>query len=194
MTNQLDKPKKWEDNLSSHLEQRHKSLNKLEAEIGEYKEEVSALRSKLEEARKQAQGTEKIMESLVIIGHVDEAKKEKNTMICQIKAKDEEILKLKFDLNLLKAETCKSTRIMEEMESSLAKENEEIFRMKSYIISLKTEENEVIRIKDEFEKQLAKKNNGCEILEEEIISLRKKVEGMDKFLKSSQALDDMLSD
>ena len=53
MTNQLDKAKKREDTLSSHLEQRHKSLNKHEAEIGQYKEEVSSLRSQLEEARKQ---------------------------------------------------------------------------------------------------------------------------------------------
>ena len=43
MKNQLDKAKKREDTLSSHLEQRHKSLNKHEAEIGQYKEEVSSL-------------------------------------------------------------------------------------------------------------------------------------------------------
>ena len=67
MTNQLHKPKKQEDNLSSHLEQRHQILNKLEAEIDQYKEEVSSLRSQLEEVRKQAQGTEKTMEALVII-------------------------------------------------------------------------------------------------------------------------------
>ena len=34
MTNQLDKANKREDTLSSQLEQRHKSLNKLEEEIG----------------------------------------------------------------------------------------------------------------------------------------------------------------
>lgn len=43
MINQLDKAKKWDDTLSSHLKQRHKSLNKLEAEIGQYKEKVSSL-------------------------------------------------------------------------------------------------------------------------------------------------------
>ena len=52
MTNQLDKAKKQEDTLSSHLEQRHNSSNELEADIGQYKEEVSSLRSQLEEARK----------------------------------------------------------------------------------------------------------------------------------------------
>ena len=79
------------------------------------------------------------------------------------------------------------------MERSLANENQEIFKIKSKIISLKMEANETAHIKEEIEKQLAKKNNECERLEEEIVSLRKMVEGMDKTLKSSQALDDMLS-
>ena len=108
MTNQLDKAKKWEDTLSSHLEQRHKSLKKLDVEIGQYKEEISSLRSQLEEARKQAQGAEKGMEALTFIeGQVDEVEKERNTMVCQLKEKDEEIFKLKSDINLLKAETWK---------------------------------------------------------------------------------------
>jgi len=78
------------------------------------------------------------------------------------------------------------------MESSEAK-NEEIFKMKSNIISLKIVADEATHSKEETEKQLAKKNNECERLEEEIVLLRKKVEGMNKILKSSQALDDMLS-
>ena len=90
MTNQLDKAKKREEALSSHLEQRLKSLNNLEAEIGQYKEEVSSLRSQLEEAREQAQGVEKVMETLAFIeGQVDEAENEKNTMICQLEEKGE---------------------------------------------------------------------------------------------------------
>ncbi len=52
MINKLDKAKKHEDTLSSHLEQRNKISNKLEAKIGQYKEEVSFLRSQLEEERK----------------------------------------------------------------------------------------------------------------------------------------------
>ena len=63
MTNQLDKANKMEEALSSHLEQRFKSLKNLEVEIGEYKEEVSSLRSQLEEARKQVHGHEKVMET-----------------------------------------------------------------------------------------------------------------------------------
>lgn len=107
-------------------------MNKLEAKIDQYKEEVSSLKSRLEEARELAQGDEKTMEALAIIeGHVDEAEKERNTMTCQLKSKDEEIFKLKSNINLLKAKTCKSTRIKEEMDNSVAKENEEIFEMKS---------------------------------------------------------------
>ena len=52
MTNQLDKAKKREDTFSSHLEQRHNYLNKLEAKFGQYKEDVSSLKSQLEEAKK----------------------------------------------------------------------------------------------------------------------------------------------
>ena len=112
MKNQLDKAKKTEEYLSSHLEQRHKSLNKLEAKNGQYKEEVSSFRSQLEEARKQAQGAEKLMETLAFIeGQVDEAEKERHTKICQLEEKDEEIFKLKSDINILKAETCETTRI-----------------------------------------------------------------------------------
>ena len=67
MTNQLDKEKKREETLLGQLEQRFKILKKLEADIGQYKEEVSSLRYQLEEARKQAQGIKKTMEALVII-------------------------------------------------------------------------------------------------------------------------------
>jgi len=135
-----------------------------------------------------------MMEALAIIeGQVDKVEKERNTMICQLKAKDGEIFKLKSNINLLKDETCKATGIKDEMERSIAKENEEIFKMKSDIISLKIEENEAIFIKEEIEKQLAKNTNDCKILEEVIVTFRRKVEGMDKILKSPQALDDMLS-
>ena len=100
--------------MSSHLQQRLKSLNNPEVEIGQYKEEVSSLKSQLEESRKQAQGAKKVMETLAFIeGQVNEAENERNTMICQLKEKDEEILKLKLDINLLKAKTCEATRIKE---------------------------------------------------------------------------------
>lgn len=52
MTNQLNKAKKQEDILSSQLEQRHKRVNKLVEEIGQYKVEVSSLKSELQEVRK----------------------------------------------------------------------------------------------------------------------------------------------
>ena len=120
----MDKAKKREETLSSHLEQRLKSLNSLEVETSQYKEEVSSLRSQLEEERKQAQGVEKVMETLEFIEwQINEEEKERNTMICQLEEKDEEILKLKSYINLLKAETCEATRIKEEMERSLENEN-----------------------------------------------------------------------
>ena len=59
--------------------------------------------------------------------------------------------------------------------------------------SLKIVAAEATHSKEETEEQHAKKNNECERLEEEIVLLRKKVEGMNTILKSSQALDDMLS-
>lgn len=66
MINKLDKENKREETLSIHLEKRLKSLNKLEVEIGQYKEEVSSLRSQLE-VRKQTQGAKKVMVSLAFI-------------------------------------------------------------------------------------------------------------------------------
>ena len=65
--------------------------------------------------------------------------------------------------------------------------------MKTDIISFKIVAAEATRSKEEIEEQLAKRNDVCEKLEEEIVFLRKKVEGMNKIMKSSQALDDMLS-
>ena len=61
-------------------------MNKLEAEIGRYKEDVSSLRSQLEEAMNQALGAEKVMEDLAFIeGQVEEAEKGRNIMTHQLK-------------------------------------------------------------------------------------------------------------
>ena len=60
------------------------------------------------------------MEALEVIeGQVDEARKERNTMICQIIAKDEEIFKMKSDIISLKIEADEATRIKEETENNL---------------------------------------------------------------------------
>ena len=114
-------------------------------------------------------------------------------MICQLEEKDEKILKLKLHVNLLKAETCEATRIKEEMESSLAKENEDVFIMKSNIISLKIEAHEETRMMEEMKKQLVRKDEDCEKLKGEIVLLKKEVDLLNKKLKSSQTLDDILS-
>ena len=113
-------------------------VNKLVEEIGQYKVEVSSLKSELQEARKQTQGAEKKMKS----GQAND---------------------------------------------------EEVSKMKTEIISFKIVAAEATRSKEEIEGQLAKRNDVCEKLEEEIVLLRKKVEGMNKMMKSPQALDDILS-
>jgi len=54
MTNEVEKAKKTEETFSIHIKQRHEDLNRLEAETGQYKEDVSSLKSQLEEAKKQS--------------------------------------------------------------------------------------------------------------------------------------------
>jgi len=89
---------------------------------------------------------------------VDEAEKERNTMTCQLKEKDEEI-----------------------------------FLLKSNVISLKIETHEVTKMMEEMKKQLVMKDEDCEKLKEEIVFLKKEVDLLNKNLKSSQTLDDILS-
>ena len=79
-------------------------------------------------------------------------------MICQLEEKDEEIFKLKLDINLLKAQSCEATKMKEEMEIDLSKKDEE-----------------------------------CKKMKEEIDILKKEVDHLNKSLKSSQTLDDILS-
>ena len=76
----------------------------------------------------------------------------------QLEEKDEEIFKLKSNINLLKAKTCEATRMMEEMK-----------------------------------KQLVMKDENYEKLKGEIVTLKKEVVLLNKNLKSSQTLDDILS-
>ena len=74
------------------------------------------------------------METLAFIeGQVDEAEKERNTMIYQLEEKDEEIFKLKLDINLLKEQSCEATKMKEEMEIDLSKKDEECMKMKEEI-------------------------------------------------------------
>ena len=71
------------------------NLNKHE-EIGQYKVEVSSLKSQLQEARKLAQGDDKTMEALAIIEEqVAKEEKERNTMTCQLEEKDDDIINLR---------------------------------------------------------------------------------------------------
>jgi len=131
------------------------------------------------------------------------AKKHEDTLSSQLEQRHKSVNKLEEEIGQYKVEVSSLKYQLQEarkqvqgaekrMKSSQAK-NEEIFKMKSDIISLKIVAAEATRSKEETEEQLAKKNNECERLEEEIVLLRKKVEGMNKIMKSSQALDDMLS-
>ena len=45
-------------------------------------------------------------------------------MICQLEEKDEEIFKLKSNINLLKAQSREATKMKEEMEFDLSKKDE----------------------------------------------------------------------
>ena len=79
------------------------------------------------------------------------------------------------------------------MERILAKENEEVFIIKSNIISLKIEAHKATRMMEEIKKQLVMKDEHCENLKGEIVFLKKEVDLLNKNLKSSQTLDDILS-
>ena len=71
-------------------------------------EEINNLKEENEELKKRA-----------LVGNQDQTRNEELVKLKnQLKAKDEEIFKLKSNIKLLKAETCKATRIKEEMERS----------------------------------------------------------------------------
>ena len=80
------------------------------------------------------------MEDLTFIeGKFDEAEKEINTMICQLKEKDDDITKLKSESTSLKAQSCEATKMKEEMEIILSNKYEECKKMKEEIVFLKKE-------------------------------------------------------
>jgi len=114
-------------------------------------------------------------------------------MTSQPEEMDEDIFKLKLDINFLKDETCEDTWLKEEKEIIIENENEEILRMKSYIISSKIEANETTRVNEETGKQLARKNDDYGKMEEEIVSLRQEVELLNKSLKSYPTLDEIIN-
>ena len=79
-------------------------------------------------------------------------------MICQLEEKEDDITKLKSKITSLEAQSCESTKIMEEMK-----------------------------------KKLAMKDEGCEKLKKEIVFLKKEADLLNKNLKISQTLDDILN-
>ena len=134
---------------------------------------------------------------------LNKAKKQEDALSRQLEQRHKRVNKLveeigqyKVEVSSLKSELQEARKQAQgaekKMKSNQAKD-EEISKMKTDIISFKIVAAEATCSKEETEGQLAKKNNECEKLEEEIVLLRKKVEGMNKIMKSSQALDDMLS-
>jgi hypothetical protein len=66
-------------------------------------------------------------------------------------------------------------------------------RFQEEIISLKTQLEEAKRMEEVMKVQMMKKEEDCEKLEEEVISLRVEVVNLNKKLKISQVLEDILS-
>jgi len=80
------------------------------------------------------------MEDFTFIeGQVDEAEKERNTMIYQLEEKDDDITKLKLEITSLKAQTCEATKMMEEMKKQLVMKDEDSEKLKGEIFYLKKE-------------------------------------------------------
>jgi hypothetical protein len=71
--------------------------------------------------------------------------------------------------------------------------NQQERRLEEEIISLKTQLEEAKRMEEVMNIQMMKKEEYCEKLEEEVITLRVEVVKLNKNLKSSQVLEDILS-
>ena len=65
--------------------------------------------------------------------------------------------------------------------------------MKSNIISLKIEAHKATRMIEEMKKKLVMKDEDCEKLNGKIVFLKKEVDLLNKNLKISQTIDDILS-
>ena len=75
----------------------------------------------------------------------------------------------------------------------LEEKDDDITKSKLEITSLKAQLCEATNMKEEMEIILSKKDEECEKMKEEIVFLKKEVDLLNKNLKSSQTLDDILS-
>jgi len=184
-----------EGNSEPIIEAESEKIDLIKLQVKERDEELAKLKKELEQSKRKHHE-----EVISMTNQLNKAKKQEDILSNQLEQRHMRVNKLVEETGQYKAEVSSLKSELEEartqaqgaekkMESSQA----EISKMKSDVISLKIVGAEATRSKEETEEQLAKKNNECERLEEEIVLLRKKVEGMNKILKSSQALDDMLS-
>lgn len=79
------------------------------------------------------------------------------------------------------------------MTCQLEEKDDDITKLRSEITSLKAQSCEATKMKEEMEIILSKKNEECKKIKEEIVFLKKEVDLLNKNLKSSQTLDDILS-
>jgi hypothetical protein len=82
------------------------------------------------------------------------------------------------------------TRLKNEKEDM--KVDDEISKSFETIIHLKTQIEEAKRVEELLKNQINEKEESCDKLEAEVVDLRKKVEKSNKFLNSSQILDEIL--
>ena len=74
----------------------------------------------------------------------------------------------------------------------LEEKDDDITKLRSEITSLKAQSCEATKMKEEMEIILSKKDEECKKMKEDIVFLKKEVDLLNKNLKSSQTLDDIL--
>ncbi len=184
-----------EENSEPIIEAENEKVDLIKLQVQERDEELAKLKKELDESKMKHHE-----EVIFMTNQLNKAKKQEDALSSQLEQRHKRVNKLveeigqyKVEVSSLKSELQEAKKQAQEAEKKMESSQAEISKMKSDIISLKIAAAEATRSKEETEEQLAKKNNECERLEEEIVLLRTKVEGMNKIMKSSQALDDMLS-
>lgn len=184
-----------EENYEPIIEAENEKVDLIKLQMQERDEELAKLKKELDESKRKHHE-----EVISMTNQLNKAKKQEDALSSQLEQRHKRVNKLveeigqyKVEVSSLKSELQEAKKQAQEAEKKMESSQAEISKMKSDIISFKIVAAEATRSKEETEEQFAKKNTERERLEEEIVLLRKKVEGMNKIMKSSQALDDMLS-
>jgi len=184
-----------EESYEPIIEAENEKLDLIKLQVKERDEELAKLKKELDQCKRKHHE-----EVISMTNQLNSAKKQEDALSRQLEQRHmrvnkhvEEIGQYKVEVSSLKSELQEAKKQAQGAEKKMESSQAEISKMKTDIISFKIVAAEATRSKEETEEQLAKKSNECEKLEEEIVLLRKKVEGVNKIMKSSQALDDMLS-